>query len=115
VIFAPSESNKIGIYFVPEMGNAPKWCAFLENLTEEMEESNATNLYDDFKFVTATDLEKLQATHLIGTPMLKSSMHGYFMELKAYQKLLASNDPFAYEKFKKEQVEKRLSKQRERI
>ena len=37
------------------------------------------------------------------------------MELKAYQKLLMANDPFAYEKFKKDQVEKRLSKQRERI
>ena len=23
------------------MGSAPKWCAFLENLTEEMEESNS--------------------------------------------------------------------------
>ena len=97
------------------MGNAPKWCAFLENLTEELEESNATSLYDDFKFVTATDLEKLQAAHLIGTPMLKSYMHGYFMELKAYQKLVMANDPFAYEKYKKQQVENRLNKQRERI
>ena len=97
------------------MGNAPKWCAFLENLTEELEESNQTSLYDDFKFVTATDLEKLQASHLIGTPMLKSYMHGYFMELQAYQKLVLQNDPFAYENYKKDQVEKRLSKQRERI
>lgn len=47
--------------------------------------------------------------------MLKSYMHGYFMELRAYEKLVLSNDPFAYEKFKKDQVEKRLSKQRERI
>jgi ribosome biogenesis protein ENP2 len=41
------------------MGPAPKWCAFLESLTEEMEESNITTLYDDFKFVTASDLDKL--------------------------------------------------------
>ena len=96
------ESEKVGTYFIPEMGNAPKWCAFLENLTEELEESNATSLYDDFKFVTATDLEKLQASHLIGTPMLKSYMHGFFMELKAYQKLLLANDPFAYDKYKQD-------------
>ena len=102
LIFAPLEAEKLGIYFVPELGNAPKWCAFLENLTEEMEESNQTNLYDDFKFVTATELEKLQATHLIGTSALKGYMHGYFMELKAYQKLLLNNDPFAYEKFKQQ-------------
>jgi len=115
VIFVPLEQEKIGTYFIPEMGNAPKWCAFLENLTEELEESNATSLYDDFKFVTAVDLEKLQASHLIGTPMLKAYMHGFFMELKAYQKLLMNNDPFAYENYKKDQIEKRLSKQRERI
>lgn len=40
VLFAPLETEKMGIYFIPELGNAPKWCAFLENLTEEMEESN---------------------------------------------------------------------------
>ena len=59
LVFAALESEKMGCYFIPEMGNAPKWCTFLENLTEELEESNATSLYDDFKFVTATDLEKL--------------------------------------------------------
>ena len=84
LIFAPLEQEKIGTYFIPEMGSAPKWCAFLENLTEEMEESNSTSLYDDFKFVTATDLEKLNASHLIGTQVLKSYMHGYFMNLSAY-------------------------------
>lgn len=87
LIFAPLEQEKIGTYFIPEMGNAPKWCAFLENLTEELEESHSTSLYDDFKFLTSTDLEKLNASHLIGTPMLKAYMHGYFMELHAYQKL----------------------------
>ena len=66
------------------MGHAPKWCTFLENLTEELEESNVTTLYDDFKFVTKEDLDKLNSSHLIGTTMLKSYMHGYFMELKAY-------------------------------
>ena len=53
MIFAPQEQEKIGAYFIPEMGNAPKWCSFLENLTEELEESNSTSLYDDFKFLTA--------------------------------------------------------------
>ena len=97
------------------MGNAPKWCAFLENLTEELEESNATSLYDDFKFLTATDLEKLNASHLIGTNMLKAYMHGYFMELRAYQKLRSATNPFAYEEFKKEQIKKKMEKMSERI
>jgi ribosome biogenesis protein ENP2 len=115
MIFAPVEKEKIGTFFIPELGHAPKWCAFLENLTEELEESNASTVYDDFKFVTAADLEKLNASHLIGTPILKAYMHGYFMELGAYQKLKRLADPFAMEKFKQEQIEKRLQKQRERI
>ena len=65
-----------------------------------MEESNSTTLYDDFKFLTAADLDKLNASHLIGTPVLKAYMHGFFMELRAYQKLISIADPFAYEKFR---------------
>jgi len=41
-------------------------------------------LYEDYKFLTAVDLEKLEAAHLIGTPALRAYMHGYFMELKSY-------------------------------
>lgn len=36
-------------------------------------------------------------------------MHGYFMDLKAYQKLLSAVNPFAFEKFKKDQIKNRLS------
>jgi ribosome biogenesis protein ENP2 len=49
-----------------------------------MEESNSTTLYDDFKFLTPAELDKLNASHLIGTPTLKAYMHGYFIELRAY-------------------------------
>lgn len=76
----------------------------MENLTEEMEEANSTTLYDDFKFLTAADLDKLNASDLIGTPVLKAYMHGYFIELRAYQKLISVADPFAYEKFRQEQI-----------
>lgn len=80
-----------------------------------MEEANSTTLYDDFKFLTAADLDKLNASDLIGTPVLKAYMHGYFIELRAYQKLISVADPFAYEKFRQEQIQLRLNKQRERI
>lgn len=38
---------------------APKWCSFLDNLTEELEEDPEPTVYDDFKFVTNKDLEEL--------------------------------------------------------
>ena len=37
-------------YFVPSLGPAPRWCSFLEGLTEELEESTAPVLYDDYRY-----------------------------------------------------------------
>ena len=37
-------------YFVPSLGPAPRWCSFLEGLTEELEESTAPVLYDDYRW-----------------------------------------------------------------
>lgn len=34
-----------------------RWCSFLDNLTEELEESKQTAIYDDYKFVTRDELE----------------------------------------------------------
>ena len=84
LIYVPLEQEKIGTYFIPELGHAPKWCSFLENMTEELEESKSTNVYDDYKFLTTADLDKLNASHLIGTNMLRAYMHGFFIEVKAY-------------------------------
>ena len=35
-------------YFIPSLGPAPRWCAHLEGLTEEMEEA-APTVYDDYR------------------------------------------------------------------
>lgn len=48
------------------MGPAPKWCGFLDSLTEELEESTVETLYDDYKFVTRKELEDLGLEHLMG-------------------------------------------------
>lgn len=36
-------------YFIPGLGPAPKWCSFLEGLTEELEETAAPAVYDDYR------------------------------------------------------------------
>ena len=38
LVFTIMEDPKIGCYFIPGLVRLPKWCSFLENLTEEMEE-----------------------------------------------------------------------------
>ena len=45
-------------YYIPELGPAPKWAGFLDNVTEEMGEDAAPkSAYTDFKFVDRTELD----------------------------------------------------------
>ena len=41
---------------MPALGPAPRWCSFLESLTEELEENVNPAVYDDYRFVTRADL-----------------------------------------------------------
>eukprot|EP00965_Chrysotila_dentata_P216906 6189647-Pleurochrysis_carterae.AAC.6 len=63
-----------GAYFVPALGPAPRWCHFLDALTEEMEEQPSESVYDDYKFVTREELDKLNLSSLIGTKARSSSL-----------------------------------------
>jgi ribosome biogenesis protein ENP2 len=51
-----NEGMHMTSYYVPQLGPAPKWCSFLDNLTEEMEDQTVRNTYEDFKFVDKTEL-----------------------------------------------------------
>ena len=43
------EDPAIRAYYCPTVGPAPKWCAFLDALTEEMDEVQERTVYDDYK------------------------------------------------------------------
>jgi ribosome biogenesis protein ENP2 len=58
LIMLANEGVEMQSYYVPALGPAPKWCPFLDNLTEEMEENPNTTMYDDYKFVTRKELQK---------------------------------------------------------
>jgi len=98
------------IYFVPGIGPAPKWASFLENITEELEETKNYSVYEDHKFLTYGDLEQIGATNLIGTNFIKPYMHGYFMDWKLYKKLKTLNEPFDYNKYLEERKQEKLNK-----
>jgi ribosome biogenesis protein ENP2 len=91
-------------YFVPSIGPAPKWCSYLESITEELEETAQPTVYDDYKFLTKAQLEEIGLSHLVGTNMLRAYMHGYFMDMKLYNKAVTLTQPFAYEKYKERKV-----------
>ena len=50
LVFVAAEQPKILSFFIPALGPAPKWCSFLDSLTEELEEQ-AADVYEDYKFV----------------------------------------------------------------
>ncbi|ELP85072.1 nucleolar protein, putative [Entamoeba invadens IP1] len=80
--------TKLQVFYVPMLGIAPKWCSFLENLTEELEEEEG-HTYDDFQFVTKKELADLGLESLYGSQYLKPYMHGYFIHIKLYQRAVA--------------------------
>lgn len=76
LLFIANENTKIQTYYIPSLGPAPKWASFLDNLTEELEESNSEVVYDDYKFVTKQELIDIGLDHLIGSKLLRAYMHG---------------------------------------
>ena len=95
------------------MGPAPKWCSFLDNLTEELESNPTSTVYDDYKFVTKQELESIGLGNLIGTNVLRAYMHGYFMDIRLYKKAKLINEPFNFEEFKQRKIKEKLDKERE--
>ena len=105
MLFAGLETERLGAYFIPSLGPAPRWCHFLDSLTEEMEEQAASDgMYDDYKFVTREQLEKLRLTSLLGTSTLRPYMHGFFIDARLHAKATSLSQPFAYEQWRKERV-----------
>jgi ribosome biogenesis protein ENP2 len=117
-------------YYIPKIGLAPRWCSFLENITEELEETDlkrkgATGdlvrdgdetIYENYKFVSRNDVDELGVSNLIGTPLLRGYMHGFFMDINLYNRVRAVANPFEYEEYRKKKIKERLQeKQSSRI
>ncbi|KAI8818545.1 WD40-repeat-containing domain protein [Fimicolochytrium jonesii] len=112
LIMVANESVQIQSFYIPRLGPAPRWCAYLDNLTEELEENPNTSAYDDYKFVTRKELTNLGLDHLVGTNVLKAYMHGFFLDLRLYEKAKAIANPFEFDEYKKRMVQERIQKQR---
>ena len=64
------------------------------------------------RFVTKADLTKLGLDHLMGTPMLRAYMHGFFVDNRLYDKAKVLTDPFAYETYRAQRVQKKIDDER---
>ncbi|OBZ90728.1 Ribosome biogenesis protein enp2 [Choanephora cucurbitarum] len=112
LIFTANEGIQMGSYFIPQLGPAPKWASFLENLTEEMEENPNRDVYDEYKFITRKELTALGLEHLLGTNVIKAYMHGFFVDLRLYEKARLIANPFAYDDYRERVVKEKIEKER---
>lgn len=108
LILATGEQQRIQSYYIPQLHHAPKWCSFLDTITEELEEQAQTTVYENYKFVTQKELESLGLQHLKGTTLLKAYMHGFFMDSRLYNKIQVVSKPQEYKKWRKEQIQAKV-------
>eukprot|EP00658_Telonema_sp_P-2_P047759 TRINITY_DN36358_c0_g1_i1.p1 TRINITY_DN36358_c0_g1~~TRINITY_DN36358_c0_g1_i1.p1 ORF type:complete len:595 (-),score=159.49 TRINITY_DN36358_c0_g1_i1:217-1866(-) len=106
------EEPRMQVYYVPELGPAPKWCAFLDSLTEELEEEEVPQVYDDYKFLTRPELQELGLDKLIGSNILRAYMHGFFIDSKLYHRAKAVLTPFNAKEYRKKQIKGQVDMER---
>jgi ribosome biogenesis protein ENP2 len=113
LIFVANEGKPMHTYYIPQLGPAPRWCSFLDNLTEEMEENPSQATYDNYKFVTRKELAALGLDKLVGTNVVKTYMHGYFIDVRLYDQARLIANPFAYEEYREKKIQEKIEKERE--
>ncbi|WFD01497.1 Small ribosomal subunit biogenesis [Malassezia obtusa] len=119
LIFATVEATQMAAWYVPALGPAPRWCSFVDNVTDEIDSADVAgtgggaNAYEDFKFVDQAELERLELTHLIGTPLLRPYMHGYFLALRLYERARLMAHPTAYQEAKQRAIQAKIEREAE--
>ncbi|PLB41340.1 WD repeat NOL10/ENP2 family protein [Aspergillus candidus] len=124
MILTANEGRQQHSFFIPQLGPAPRWCSFLDNLVEEMAEdpndpnafnvNQAGSIYDNFKFLTIPELRTLNLEHLIGrTNLLRPYMHGYFVAQRLYEEARLITNPYIWEEERAKRVKQKIDKERE--
>lgn len=128
LLLCANDEPKMETYYIPSVGLAPKWCSFLENITEELEERDIAkgdgksadsfiqdgheSVFENYKFVSREEVDKLGISNLVGTPMLRGYMHGFFMDMNLYNRVRAVANPFEYEEYRKKKLKERMEAKR---
>lgn len=113
MFFMANEGIQMHTYYIPNLGPAPNWCSFLDNLTEEMEEKPSDTIYSNYKFITKEELQKLNLTHLVGSKVLRSYMHGYFISTELYDKVSLIANTRTYQDIRDKEIKQRIEKERQ--
>ncbi|KAH8601157.1 WD40-repeat-containing domain protein [Bisporella sp. PMI_857] len=113
MLLTANEGKQQHAFFIPQLGPAPKWCSFLDNMVEEMAEEAPTETYDNYKFLTLPELKQLNMAHLVGTTsLLRPYMHGYFVASKLYEEARLISNPYIFEEERAKRIKEKVEKER---
>jgi ribosome biogenesis protein ENP2 len=124
MLLTANEGRQQHAFFIPQLGPAPKWCAFLDNIVEEMAEDasdpnayasrSGGEVYDNYKFITLPQLKQLNIDHLVGqTSLLRPYMHGFFVSQKLYEEASLISNPTFWEEQRAKNIRAKIEKERE--
>ena len=119
LLMAAVEGTQMAAWYVPALGPAPKWCSYIDSLTDEMDgvdgvgAGSGKGVYEDFKFLDRAELERLNMSHLIGTQLLRPYMHGFFVNLGLFERARLLANPTAYSDARERAIKAKLEKQAE--
>lgn len=94
LIFATAETQNVQVMLIPDLGPAPRWASFLDNLILDVDTENETtsSLYEDKKFVTRDELTSLGMNHLVNSTVLIPYMHGFYIPNELYRLIKGQTD-----------------------
>ena len=124
MLLTANEGKQQHAFFIPQLGPAPRWCVFLDNIVEEMAEDpndpsaygaqKAGQVYDNYKFLTAEQLQALSLDHLVGkSGLMRPYMHGYFVAQKLYEEARLISNPEIWQEQRQKSIRQKIDKERE--
>lgn len=124
MLLTANEGRQQHSFFIPQLGPAPKWCSFLDNIVEEMADDpndphafstgQSGSVYDNYKFLTVAQLRTLNLDHLIGkTTLLRPYMHGYFVAQRLYEEARLITNPYVWEEERAKKIKEKIDKERD--
>nr|XP_029531869.1 nucleolar protein 10-like [Oncorhynchus nerka] len=112
MLFTANEDPKMNTFSIPALGPAPRWCSFLDNLTEELKESPESTIYDDYKFVTRKDLENLglspRGIYCGPTCTASSWTSDCTIRVVCLLQVKTMANPFAYDEYRKDKIRQKI-------
>ncbi|KAH3901754.1 ribosome biosynthesis protein ENP2 SCDLUD_001529 [Saccharomycodes ludwigii] len=113
MFFTANEGIPMHTYYIPNLGPAPRWCSFLDSITEELEEKPSESVYSNYRFITREDVTKLNIGHLVGSKVLRPYMHGFFINTELYDRVSLISNPDSFKDQREREIRKRIEKERE--